>query len=176
MAVRLLDVGDAAAIVSFAEAITRDFPALDVLINNAGIMRVEDVLAEPTDLSDAEATVATNLLGPIRLSAALLPHLRCRPAAAILNVTSGLAFVPQLRGTTVRMIEIAPPAVATELMPGHEANPDSMPLDAYIRETMALLAADDAATEICVGRVAPLREAEASGRYDAVFEMLNGPR
>lgn len=195
MAVRLLDVGDAAAIVSFAEAITRDFPALDVLINNAGIMRVEDVLAEPTDLSDAEATVATNLLGPIRLSTALLPHLRRRPAAAIVNVTSGLAFVPLaitptycatkaalhswsdsmrhlLRESPVRVIEIAPPAVATELMPGHEANPDSMPLDAYIRETMDLLAADDA-TEICVERVRMLRQAEASGQYRAVFDRLN---
>tara|TARA_R110002124_G_scaffold52886_2_gene151760 strand:+ start:847 stop:1599 length:753 start_codon:yes stop_codon:yes gene_type:complete len=199
MAVRLLDVADAAAILRFAEAVTRDHPSLNLLINNAGVMRTEDVLAEPGDLTDAEATIATNLLGPIRLSAALLPHLRRRPAAAILNVSSGLAFVPlaatptysatkaaihswsqsmrhQLRDTTVRVIEIAPPAVATQLMPGHETNPNAMPLDAYIRETMALLAADDAAAEICVERVAPLRQAEASGRYGSVFEMLNGPR
>ena len=57
-------------------------------------MRAENLLAEPFDLADAEATVATNVLGPIRLTAALLPHLRKQTRAAIINVTSGLAFVP----------------------------------------------------------------------------------
>jgi len=65
-----------------------------VLINNAGIMRIENILDQPDDLADVEATISTNLLGPIRLTAALLPHLRQQAEATIANVSSGLAFVP----------------------------------------------------------------------------------
>jgi uncharacterized oxidoreductase len=70
-----LDIENPAAIRSFAAQVAADFPALNVLINNAGIMRPEKLLAQQDDLADAEATVATNLLGPIRLTAALLPLL-----------------------------------------------------------------------------------------------------
>ncbi|MDR3461676.1 MAG: SDR family NAD(P)-dependent oxidoreductase [Beijerinckiaceae bacterium] len=194
MAFALLDIEDPAAIKTFASEVTRDYPALNVLINNAGIMRPEDVLAG--NLADAEATITTNLLGPIRLIAALLPHLRQRTQAAIINVTSGLAFVPlaatptynatkaamhsysqalgfQLRDTPIQVIELVPPAVATDLMPGHAANPNSMPLDAYIGESMSLLKANPSAPEICVERVKFLRDAEADHRYEAVFNILN---
>jgi len=194
MATARLDVGDAADIARFAAEVARDYPALNAVIHNAGIMRPENLLAEPFPLDDAEATIATNLLGPIRLNAALLPHLRRQAKAAVLTVSSGLAFVPlaatptysatkaaihsyteslrhQLRDTTVEVIEIAPPAVATRLMPGHDSNPNSMPLDSYIHETMDLLAQDH--TEIDVERVKFLRFAEAQGRYAEVFSMLN---
>ncbi len=196
MAVEVLDVGHADAILALAARITASYPALNVLVNNAGIMRAENLLGDPFDLADAEATIATNLLGPIRLTAALLPHLRRQSAATVINVTSGLAFVPlvatptycatkaamhsysqslrlQLRETAVDVIELAPPAVATDLMPGHAANPRSMPLDAYIAESMALLKAHPSAPEVCVEQVKLLRNAEASGRYDTVFGMLN---
>ncbi len=196
MAVEVLDVGHADAILAFASQVTASYPALNVLVNNAGIMRAENLLRDPFDLGDAEATIATNLLGPIRLTAALLPHLRRQAAATVINVTSGLAFVPlvatptycatkaamhsysqslrfQLRETAVDVIELAPPAVATDLMPGHAANPRSMPLDAYIAESMALLKAHPSAPEVCVEQVKRLRNAEASGRYDTVFGMLN---
>ena len=73
-------------------------PDLNVLVNNAGIMRAED-LTEP-DLSLAEAMVVTNLLGPIRLTAALMPQLRAKDRATVINVTSGLAFVPLARTPT----------------------------------------------------------------------------
>lgn len=192
-----LDVEDPNAIKALAAQVVAEHPALNVLINNAGVMLAEDLLAEPFDLASAEATVTTNLLGPIRLTAALLPHLRRQRAAAVVNVTSGLAFVPmaatptysatkaalhaysqslrsQLQGTTVQVIELAPPAVATDLMPGHAANPNSMPLDAYIDEVMALLAANPDAHEVLVERVKLLRNAEAEGRYAAVYERING--
>ena len=159
-------------------------------------MRPEDLLAEPPALDDAEAMITTNLLGPIRLTAALLPHLRRQARATVVTVTSGLAFVPlaatptycatkaamhsysrslrfQLRGTAVRVVELVPPAVATDLMPGHAANPHAMPLDAYIAETLALLAADPAAEEICVEQVKVLRNAETDGSYATVFGRLN---
>ncbi len=158
MAFAVLDVADPAAIRAFAERVPQDHPALNVLVNNAGIMKAEDVLTEPFDLLDCEATVATNLLGPIRLTAALLPHLRRQKAAAMVNVTSGLAFVPRadtptysatkaamhsytqslrflLRDTPVQVIELAPPLVATDLTPGQRANP-----------------AGDAARRVCPGK------------------------
>ena len=75
-------------------SVAAEFPSLNVLINNAGIMRAEKLLAQQPDLADAEAIVATNLLGPIRLTAALLPHLQKQPRATIINVSSGLAFLP----------------------------------------------------------------------------------
>lgn len=196
MSYAVLDVADPAAIQAFTEQVTRDHPALNVLINNAGIMATEDVDAEPFDLSTCEATIATNVLGPIRLTTALLPHLRRQARAAVVNVTSGLAFVPRadtptysaskaamhsytqslrflLRETPVQVIELAPPLVATDLTPGQRGNPRAMPLDAFISESMALFAADGAAREILVERVKLQRHAEARGDHDKVFAMIN---
>lgn len=196
MIFQVLNVEDAEAVKTFAAQATQENPALNVLINNAGIMRAEDLLVEPFDLADAEATITTNLLGPIRLTTALLPHLRRQAAATVINVSSGLAFVPlamtptycatkaaihsytqalrhQLRGTAVQVIELAPPGVATDLMPHSRTDPNMMPLADYISESMALLEANPAAAEICVERVKMLRNAEAGGQYAAVFNMLN---
>ena len=197
MATAVLDVADPVAVHAFAACVAQDHPALNVLINNAGIMQTEDALADPFDMAVCEATVATNLLAPIRLATALLPHLRRQDRAAIVNVTSGLAFVPradtptysatkaamhswtqsmrhQLRGTPVQVIELAPPLVATDLTPGQRDNPRAMPLDEYIRESMALFAANDAAPEILVERVKLQRNAEARGDHAKVFAMING--
>ena len=194
----VLDVDDAGAIKSFAKQVVADHPTLNVLINNAGIMRAENILAMPFNLSDSEAMIATNLLGPIRVTAALLPQLLQRPSATIVNVTSGLAFLPlartptycatkaalhsysqslrhQLRNTSVQVIELAPPAVATDLMPESRSNPNAIQLDAYISESMALLQANSEAEEICVEKVKLLRNAEAKGEYRAVFNRLNPP-
>lgn len=196
MASVTLDVTDPDAIRAFAAGITREYPALNVLINNAGIMKAEDLLNQPDDLGDMEATVTTNLLGPIRLTAALLPHLREQPQATIMNVSSGLAFVPlvltptysatkaaihaysqalrfQLKDTSVAVIELIPPAVATDLMPGHADNPHSMPLDAFIAESIELLQTQPSATEICVEQVKFLRYAAERGQFDTVFQTLN---
>lgn len=196
MATATLDVSDADAIKSGVERILADHPELNVVIHNAGIMVAEDLTADPHDSSVAEAIVATNLLGPIRLTAALLPHLKRQPRASIVTVSSGLAFVPlvatptynatkaaihswsqairaQLAGTAIDVMEIVPPAVATDLMPGHADNPNSMPLDAYIAEVMALIEADPDAKEIHVERVKFLSEAERRGDYDRVFAILN---
>lgn len=197
MAWATLDIADPAAIRSFAAQAIKDHPALNVVIHNAGIMKVEDLKAEPFDLSVVDDTIATNLLGPVRLTAALLPHLRKQPAATVMTVTSGLAFIPlaatpiynatkaamhswsqslrhQLADTTVEVLELAPPAVATDLMPGHAENPNSMPLADYTAEVMGLIERGETPRgEILVERVKPLRFAEANG-YEAVFEMLNG--
>lgn len=90
MASALLDIEDPSSIGPFAEQLTRDHPALNVVIHNAGIMRPEDIKDGATDA--AEATIATNLLGPIRLNAALIGHLLAQPKATVMTVSSGLAF------------------------------------------------------------------------------------
>lgn len=194
----ILDVEDAGAIRSFAARAVAEYPALNVLINNAGIMRPENLQAQQADLADAEAIVSTNLLGPIRLTAALLPHLLKQAHAALINVSSGLAFVPlaltptycatkaaihsytqslrhQLRGTPVEVIELIPPYVATHLMNGAD-DPNAMPLEGFIAEVMQLFHAQPTPSEICVDRVKGLSLAAVSGRYEAVFAGLNASR
>ena len=196
MHARTLDVGNAADIARFAKALIADFPALNTVFNNAGIMVKEDWLADPVDLAVAEATVTTNILGPMRLTAALLPHLRAQPAARVVNVTSGLAFVPlahtpaysaskaamhawtqslryQLRDTNVELVELAPPGVQTDLTPGQATREAYMPLKDFIAETMESFAIEDTPAEVVVQRAKMLRAAEREGKFDQVFEMLN---
>jgi uncharacterized oxidoreductase len=191
----VLDVEDRTAIRAFSKRLASEFPALNVLVNNAGIMRMENLLEQQDDLSDAEATITTNLLGPIRLTAALLPLLQKHPHSAVINVTSGLAYVPlaltptycatkaalhsytlslryQLKDTTTEVVEIAPPYVQTDLMDGAE-DPRAMPLTDFIKEAMSLLTAQPTPTEVCVKNVHPLRFAEKEGRFDATFKGLN---
>lgn len=185
-----LDVTDADAIAAFAADVVQRVPDLNVLVNNAGVMMYEALDGE-RDLSDAEATVVTNLLGPIRLTDALIDHLVARGNGAIVNVTSGLAFVPLPKAPTysatkaalhsytqalrvqlagrVDVIELAPPAVRTELTPGQSTRDAYMPLDAFADEVMALFAETPTPAEILVRNVLPLRNAEAEG---AVAERL----
>ncbi|WHO38148.1 SDR family oxidoreductase [Sphingobium sp. AP49] len=193
MASMVIDMEDPAAIAAFADKLVADFPALDAVLLNAGIMVAEDRI----DLAIAEATVATNLLGPIRLTHALLPHLLAQKSATILTVSSGLAFVPlaatptysatkaaihgwslamreQLKDTGVEVVEIVPPGVQTDLMPGHAENPQMMPLADFISETMGLLRQEPTPAEIHVERVKFLSEATKRGEFDQVFGMLNG--
>ena len=167
-------------------------PTLHVLVNNAGIMRVDDLTAGIDD-GNLTSTINANLLGPIRLTAALVPHLKAQPASTVINVTSGLAFVPlaltavycatkaalhsytdslryQLQGTSVEVLELIPPYVQTELLNGQD-DPRAMPLKDYIDETMELL--PQATTEITVERAQALRGAAASGKYDVVFRNMN---
>lgn len=191
----VLDIGDKQGIESFAAHIRQQYPALNVIIHSAGIMRPED-LAD-SKLDDAEATIATNLLGPIRLNAALLPLLQEKTSASIMTVSSGLAFLPmamtptycatkaaihsytqslryQLKDTNVQVIELIPPYVQTELMGARQArDPHATPLKEFIAESLAILKQNPAVTEICVERVKPLRFAETSGNYDVLFRNFN---
>jgi uncharacterized oxidoreductase len=132
------DVADPGAIAALHAEVTTRFPALDVLVNNAGIMRNLD-LTRPHALADVTREIDVNLRGPLQMVQQFLPHLRARGEAAIVNVSSGLAFVPlaispvysaaksalhaytralrvQLADSGVRVFEIAPPPVETRLM------------------------------------------------------------
>jgi uncharacterized oxidoreductase len=195
MSTMTLDIEHAGNIRAFAAHVEKAHPTLNVLINNAGIMRPEN-LKSPGDLRDAEAIINTNLLGPLRLTAALLPLLQKQPASVVMNVSSGLAFVPialtatycatkaaihsytqslrhQLKDTTTAVVELIPPYVGTELMSGGTADPRAMSLDKFIAEVMAILKNEPNATEICVENVKRLRFAADTGQYKAVFDMLN---
>ncbi|KQZ97402.1 MULTISPECIES: SDR family oxidoreductase [Agrobacterium] len=193
----VLDATKAENIRTFAETLTRDYPDLNVVINNAGIMKNEDITAAPDYLEIAEETIATNLLAPIRLTAALLPHFLKKENAAVLTVSSGLAFVPmvatptysatksaihaysmalreQLKDTSVEVIEIAPPYVQTTLQGEKQAKDErAMPLDAFITEVMDILTNRPDATEVIVERCKPLRFAAENGNFDQVFGMVN---
>jgi len=196
MASMLLDIQDKADIEAFARQAVERFPRLNVVLNNAGIMKPETVPAAD-NLAIAEETIATNLLGPIRLTTALLPHLLRQDKATILTVSSGLAFVPlaatptysatkaaihswsiglreQLKDTPVEVIEITPPYVQTELMGARQAvDPAAMPLADFIAEVMTILETQPEAAEVIVERCKPLRYAEANGSFAGVFAALN---
>jgi uncharacterized oxidoreductase len=189
----VFDQDGAAGALRLADEMRERFPKLNVLANNAGIQRVEDLTSG--DISDAEATINTNLLGPIRITAALVRQLMSQPQGAILNVSSTLAMVPaammpsycaskaaihsytqslryQLRNTSLQVIEIIAPWVQTELQGDRGMNPKAMPLKEYISETMDVLKNFPQATEIVIGRAEPMRFAER-GNYDAFFTKYN---
>lgn len=195
-----LDIENPDAIRKFATQLVVAHPALNAVIHNAGIMKPEDLKDQADDVSVAESTIRTNLLGPIRLNAALLPHLLKQPEATVMTVSSGLAFMPlaptptynatkaaihsytqslryQLRETRVQVIELIPPYVQTELMGEHQANdPRAMPLKDFIAEVMQIIQTTPDVKEVCVERVKPLRFAERDGKYDAFFASFNGAR
>lgn len=192
-----LDQSDATDIDRFAAEATQRHPELNILINNAGIQYSEDLTAGR--VAEAEATIITNLLGPIRLTAALLPCLLAQPRSAVLNVTSQLAFLPkalaptycatkaalhsytqslrfQLRNTAVQVIEIIPPGVQTGLRDERDYEPNAMPVDEYVAETMALLTEEPEAIEIVVNAAKPLRFAERDGVYEQRYTHFNASR
>jgi uncharacterized oxidoreductase len=195
----VLDVQNAEALAGFVATITREHPGLNVLINNAGIMKIEDLNDPAADFSAVETIVETNLTAPLRLTAALLPLLKKQAEATVMTVSSGLAFVPlaltptycatkaaihswtqslryQLQGTAVQVVELIPPYVQTELMgPRQTSDPRAMPLSEFIAEVMELLKTHPDAKEICVQRVYPMRFAAEQGqaKYDGIFTGLN---
>ncbi len=192
----VIDTTDAGSVESAAAHVLDRHPDLNVLVPMAGIMRVEDWRKPASFLASAEEVITTNVLGPVRLIAAFIEHLRSRPDATIITVSSGLAFTPlgatpsynaskaaihmlsesirlQLAGTTVKVVELEPPSVRTALLPGQEDNEAAMPLDEFTAEVMTLLETQPDATEIQVERVKFLRYGEARGDYDQVVAALN---
>jgi uncharacterized oxidoreductase len=194
-----LDASNEESIATAAAQLKTRFPKLNVLINNAGIMKPENLLDASADSSTAEEIVATNLLAPMWVTGALLPLLHVQEASVVMTVTSGLAYVPmamtptycatkaaihswtqslrfQLRKTKVEVLELVPPYVQTELQGERQAkDPRAMPLAEFIAEVMEILTTQPEAREICVKRVYPLRYAAEAGRekYDAFVNGFN---
>jgi len=146
------DVSDPKAIPLLFDKVTKDFPGLNMLINNAGIMRTINLHNTGGDaggdLSDITREIETNLSGLVRMVKQFLPHLKSQENAAIVNVSSGLAFIPfpispvycatkagvhsftqslrvQLKNTRIKVLELAPPATETPLLTG-DFHPDDM--------------------------------------------------
>jgi uncharacterized oxidoreductase len=195
-----LDVTNPQSILHVAKKATVEFPNLNCVINNAGVQNMPDLSAgRPLDEKLLLEELNTNILGLIRVGAAFTAHLAGRPNATLINVSSGLAFVPlarfpvycatkafvhsftmslryQLRGKGIRVVELIPPYVATELggpskgMPPPGA-PQPMLLADFISETMKALATD--ADELAIGEAKNLAAAGGLETQKKAFGMMN---
>ncbi|MFI4988338.1 MAG: SDR family oxidoreductase [Alphaproteobacteria bacterium] len=135
------DVSDPGAIRELYQKVIAQYPDLNVLVNNAGIMRKINLHQAGPDLKDVTREIEINLNGPIWMVSQFLPHLKTQKASAIVNVSSGLAFVPmaispiysaskaaihaytqalrmQLKNTNIAVFELAPPGTETPLFRG----------------------------------------------------------
>ncbi|MGF6781051.1 SDR family oxidoreductase [Paraburkholderia sp. GAS334] len=187
MAAIELDIVDVTSIDRVAAQLIADYPDLNVLINNAGVMQPDQAGGQIDDALMV-STITTNLMGPIRMTSALIDHLKTRNDAVVAYTSSVLAFVPlaatavysstkaalhsyilsqrfMLRDTKVRVLEIAPPWVRTDLMNSREAE-QAMPLDAFIDETIAVLGTD--ADEVLVEGAKLFRGNPGPGEHDLV--------
>ena len=191
----IMDVNDSMAIHALGARASADYPKLNVLINNAGIQKEEDLVVTK-DSGAAETMIGINLLAPIRLVTALLPHLRTQQNAVILNVSSMLGFVPlavfptycatkaavhsytvslryQLKQTGIQVLELIPPYVQTNLSARSSTDSKAMPAEDFISEVMSLLKKNPDAKEIVVQRAERLRYATENRKFDKVFESYN---
>jgi uncharacterized oxidoreductase len=186
------DSGDATARAKLAADVVGRFPGLNVLLNNAGIQRAVNLLEnEPWQQTAQE--IAINLEGPIHMVALLIAHLRRQERAAILNVSSGLAFVPlarvpvysatkaalhsytlslrhQLRASSVEVVEVIPPAVRSNLGGSHDFGVST---DEYADSVMAQLAEGRPETTYQFSA----QSSQASrAEADAIFARMNADR
>ena len=173
----VLDVTDAQSIQAAAQEVLSRYPALNVVINNAGIMPFDNA-AGALDDAQAVTLLNTNLLGPVRVSAAFIGHLKQQPDAVMIYNSSILAFLPLatnalysatkaaihswvlsqrflLRESGVQVIEISPPWVDTDLI-YKSGDSRAMPLHDFINETFDKLGTDT--IEAIVDRVLPARD------------------
>ena len=190
----VLDVTDLRSIRGVAEKVMADFPKLNCVFNNAGVQKYVDLSSGRLDDAALVSELNTNLLGLIRVSAEFLPHLRKQDHATLLNVSSGLAFVPlarfpvycatkaavhsfsvslrqQLKDSGVKVLELIPPYVDTDLGGGSKTRPSGapvpMPLEQFVNEAIEELAGD--AEEIAIGPARNLVAATAPESFKKAF-------
>jgi uncharacterized oxidoreductase len=189
------DVSNETGRAALAEEARTRFPALNVLVNNAGIQNRPAPLLQPQDWSAHRAELATNLDAPLHLTMLLLPHLAKAPFGAVVNVTSGLAFAPfaimptycltkaalhsftlslrhQLKDTALDVVEIVPPAVNTDLG-GPGLHTFGVNVDAFADSIFARL--EQGETEIGY-ETSEVRRLASRQELDAYFAQINAPR
>ena len=192
------DMSNFPSIQSLAKRVIQNFPSLNVVIHNAGISKIENFI-KGVDAKIQEEIIATNLLGPMRLTDALLPHLLKQKSGAIMTVSSGLAFLPnaqsptycatkaaihsytqslryQLKDTAIQVIELPPPYVQTSLMNKYQAtDPRAMPLKDFISEVMQILKEQPQVKEVLVNQVLQLRFSAEGGteKYETLLQKYN---
>ncbi len=191
---RVCDVEQPAQRIALFEWATREFPQLNVLVNNAGIQRRVQMTADE-DWQQTRQEIAINLEAPIHLSRLFIPHLMKQSQPAILNITSGLSFVPlanvpvycatkaalhsftlslrhQLAGSPIQVIEVIPPAVDTDLG-GPGLHKSGVPVDEFADSVFPRLAAGE--LEIAYGFAQQSSRASRQ-ELDAIFARMNQPR
>lgn len=189
---RFCDVSVSEQREELAYWVLETYPDINVLINNAGIQLITD-LTRPVNISRIRTEMETNFIAPVHLSSLLIPHLAVKKDAAIINITSGLAFVPlskvavycaskaafhsvtmslryQLRKTPIKVFDIIPPAVDTELGPETREDPSKshggIPISEFLKEALEAIRTDR--FEAAVSHAKSLRE-----KQDAFFAVLN---
>lgn len=188
------DLANAQDREELAKWIIQNYPEVNILMNNAGVQLVLDMTV-PVDLSRIQSEIETNFVAPIHLASLFAQHLATKPEAAIINISSGLAFAPlafmpvycatkaavhsltlslrhQLKNTSVKVFEIAPPSVDTEL--GHDRREDKtqshggIPIAEFIEEAMEALQND--VLEAPIGMSKGLH-----AKREALFDQMNNP-
>ncbi len=198
----VLDVTDPQSIRHVAAQIAREFPQLNCVFNNAGIQKRQDFASgRPLDEKALLEELNTNILGLVRVSSEFIPQIAGKPNATLVNVSSGLAFVPlslfpvycatkafvhsfslslrhQLKGKGIKVVELVPPYVATELGGTAKTNaapppgaPQPMPLAAFIADTMKELAGDG--DEVVIGEAKGLAAGAGLEGAKRIFAGMN---
>ncbi len=176
----------------FADWVAANHPAANVLVNNAGIQLVVD-LTKSVDLNTVRKEVETNLIAPVHFASLFAPLLAKKEGAAIVNISSGLAFSPiafmpiycatkaaihslslslrrQMRDLGIKVYEVAPPSVDSEL--GRErwtkgqSSHGGMPVTEFVKEMLAALEADRA--EAAIGQAEGMH-----AQREALFDAMN---
>lgn len=186
------DVADSSQREELANWVINNYPNVNLLMNNAGVQLATD-LTKPLELARLQSEIDINFLAPVHLASLFVSHLSTKPSAAIINISSGLAFVPiafmpiycatkaaihsltlslryQLKNTSVKVFEIAPPSVDTEL--GHDRREDKsqshggLPVNEFIEEAMLALKND--LYEAPIGQSKGLRI-----KREELFDVMN---
>ena len=191
--VTVCDVSKHSARENLFKWVTKAFPNLNILINNGGIQKEVDLRKGAVDLSRDEDEIDINLKAPIHLSALFIPHLIKQNKSAIVNITSGLAFTPlaivpiycatkaglhsfsqslrhQLRDTSIKVFEVAPPIVNTELDRGARENREQENVGILPMEVAeaAIKGMKEDQLEVVIGLASNLRSAP-----EKMFNIIN---
>ena len=195
LATKACDLSDERHRLDFFRWLTVNHPKANVLVNNAGV-QLTGAVGSGLDFTRVRQELETNMVAPLHLSELLAPFLEGKSGAAIVNVSSGLAFAPiaglsvycatkafvhsltlsmrrSLSARGIEVVEIIPPSVDTELGKQRRADPDAthggMAVGAFVDVVIEGLGRGEA--EIAVGEAAGLR-----ARGEALFEAMNGGR